>query len=305
MPATPSLRGVWCAALTPFDARLGVDTSALVQHCRLLLAAGCRGISLFGTTGEGTALSPDERKAALDAVVTAGVSGDRLMPAVGCTDVPTTVALGAHAAQHGAAGLLVLPPFYLKGVTEEGIYRHYAAVIDGLGAKGNGRVPRLCLYNFPLHTGITLRPALVRRLADAFPGIVAAVKDSSADWPLSAAYLDALPDLDIFVGDEKSLAAAVAKGGAGGISGMANVIAPALVALCNAGKEERAGKQAAVSTAVDAVIAHSFIPTVKAVLAIRHQRPDWLRVRPPLEEAPLDLGRAVIDQFKTAGVAAV
>jgi 4-hydroxy-tetrahydrodipicolinate synthase len=303
MPASPSLRGVWTAALTPFDARLGIDTAALVQHCRGLLAAGCRGISLFGTTGEGTALSPDERMAALDAVVAAGISGDRLMPSVGCTDVPTTVALGAHAARHGAAGLLVLPPFYLKGVSEEGVYRHFAAVIDGLAA-GGGKVPRLCLYNFPLHTGITLSPALVRRLADAFPGIVAAVKDSSADWPLSASYLDVLPDLDIFVGDEKSLAAALGKGGAGGISGMANVIAPTLVALCNGPEDERTRLQAAVATAVDAVVAHSFISTVKAVLAVRHQRPGWLRVRPALDEAPLDRGRAVIDRFKTAGVAA-
>ncbi len=277
--------------------------AALVQHCRGLLDAGCRGISLFGTTGEGTALSADERRTALDAVVAAGVTGDRLMPSVGCTDVPTTVALGAHAARHGVAGLLVLPPFYLKDVSEEGVYRHFAAVIDGLGA-GGGKVPRLCLYNFPFHTGITLRPALVRRLADAFPGIVTAVKDSSADWPLSASYLDALPDLDIFVGDEKSLAAALGNGGAGGISGMANVIAPTLVALCNGSKDERAPLQAAVSTAVDAVVAHSFIPTVKAVLAVRHQRPDWLRVRPALDEAPLDRGRAVIDRFKTAGVAA-
>ena len=304
MPANPSLRGVWPAALTPFDARLGIDTAALIEHCRALLAAGCRGISLFGTTGEGTALSPDERKAALDAVVAAGVSGDGLMPGVGCCDVPSTVALGAHAAQHGVAGLLVLPPFYLKGVSEEGVYRHFAAVIDGLGARG-GKVPRLCLYNFPLHTGVTLRPGLVRRLADAFPGIVAAVKDSSADWPLSSAYLDTLPDLDIFVGDEKSLQAALGKGGAGGISGMANVIAPALVALCNAPADERARLQAPVSRATDAVIAHAFIPTVKAVLAVRHQRPEWLPVRPPLDQAPLDLGRRVIEQFKAAGIAAM
>jgi len=304
MPADPSLRGVWPAALTPFDARLGIDTAALVQHCRGLIDAGCRGISLFGTTGEGTALSPDERRAALDAVVTAGITGAQLMPSVGCTDVPTTVALGLHAARHGVAGLLVLPPFYLKGVSEAGVYRHFAAVIEGLGAKG-AKVPRLCLYNFPLHTGITLRPELVRRLADDFPGIVAAVKDSSADWPLSSAYLEMLPDLDIFVGDEKSLAAALGKGGAGGISGMANVIAPALVRLCTMSRDERAQAQAGVSQAVDAVIAHSFIPTVKAVLAVRHQRPDWLRVRPPLDQATPELGRSVIDRFKTAGVAAM
>src|SRR5215471_4329036 len=111
MPTASSLRGVWPAALTPFDDRLAVDVPRLVRHCRTLLQAGCRGISLFGTTGEGTALSADERMAALEAVIAGGIPADRLIPAVGCCDVPTTAALGAHAARAGAAGLIALPPF--------------------------------------------------------------------------------------------------------------------------------------------------------------------------------------------------
>src|SRR5262249_40896640 len=98
MPAAASLRGAWPAALTPFDDRLAIDLRRLVRHCQALLQAGCRGISLFGTTGEGTALSADERMAALEAVIRGGVPADRLLPAVGCCDVPTTLALSVHAA---------------------------------------------------------------------------------------------------------------------------------------------------------------------------------------------------------------
>ena len=301
MPAASSLRGVWPAALTPFDHRLAIDVPRLARHCRALLQAGCRGISLFGTTGEGTALSADERMAGLEAVIAAGVSADRLIPAVGCCDVPTTAALGAHAARQGAAGVLALPPFYPKDLRDEGLYRHFASVIERLGATPGIRVPRICLYNFPFHTGVTLSPRLVRRLADAFPGVVAAIKDSSADWPLSSAYLDALPDLDVFVGDENSIFRALGKHGAGTISGMANIMAPTLVTLVEAPRANSAEVDAIVHKAVQSMDGHPFIATIKAAIAAHSGDAGWLGVRPPLEPAAPGLGAGVLGALKATG----
>ena len=305
MPAASSLRGVWPAALTPFDDRLAVDVPRLVRHCRALLRVGCRGISLFGTTGEGTALSAGERMAALDAVIAGGIPADRLLPATGCCDVPTTVLLSAHAAGHGVAGALALPPFYPKDAREEGIYRHFASVIEQLGATSGIRVPRLCLYNFPFHTGVTLSPRLVRRLADAFPGVVAGVKDSSADWSLSSAYLDALPDLDVFVGDENSILRALGKNGAGTISGMANIMAPTLISLVEAPAKDGAGIDGIVRKTVEAIGDHPFVATMKAVLAAQSGHAGWLAVRPPLEPATAALGASVLDALKAAGASLV
>jgi 4-hydroxy-tetrahydrodipicolinate synthase len=305
MPAASSLRGVWAAALTPFEAGLAVDVPRLVRHCQALLGAGCRGISLFGTTGEGTALSAGERMSALDAVIAGGIPASRLMPATGCCDVPTTVLLTAHAAGHGVAAVLALPPFYPKESQEEGIYRHFASVIERLGAMPSLRVPRLCVYNFPFHTGVTLSPRLVRRLADAFPGIVTAIKDSSADWSLSSAYLDALPDLDVFVGDENSILSAWGKNGAGAISGMANVIAPTLISLVEAPLADAAGIDAIVRTSVQALGNHPFVATMKAAMAAHSADPGWLAVRPPLESATPALGASVLDAIKAAGAALV
>jgi len=305
MPAASSLRGVWPAALTPFDERLAVDVPRLVRHCRALLDAGCRGISLFGTTGEGTALSADERMAALEAVIAAGLPADRLIPAVGCCDVPTTAALSVHAARQGAAGVLALPPFYPKELPEEGLYRHFSSVIAWLGATPDIHVPRLCLYNFPFHTGVTLSPALVRRLADAFPGVVVAIKDSSANWALSSSYLDALPDLDVFVGDENSILQALGKNGAGTISGMANIMAPTLISLVEAPRAKGAELDAVVHKAVQAMDGHSFIPTIKAAIATHTGDPAWLRVRPPLESAPDGVGAAVLGAIRASGAALV
>ncbi len=305
MPAASSLRGVWPAALTPFDDRLAVDVPRLVRHCRALLQAGCRGISLFGTTGEGTALSADERRAALEAVIAAGIPADRLIPAVGCCDVPTTVALSVHAARQGAAGVLALPPFYPKDSREEGLYRHFASAIERLSATPGLRVPGICLYNFPFHTGVTLSPGLVRRLADAFPGVVAAIKDSSADWLLSSAYLDALPDLDVFVGDENSILRALGKNGAGTISGMANIMAPTLVSLVEGPRANAADIDAIVHKAVHAMDGHPFVASMKAAIAAQSGDAGWVGVRPPLEPAPAGLGASVLGALKASGATLV
>ena len=301
MPAASSRRGVWPAALTPFDDRLSVDVPRLARHCRELLDAGCRGISLFGTTGEGTALSADERMAALEALIGSGISADRLLPAVGCCDVPTTVALATHAARQGVAQVLALPPFYPKDSGEEGLYRHFASVIERLGAAPGLRAPRVCLYNFPFHTGVTLSPGLVRRLADGFPGVVVAIKDSSADWPLSSAYLDVLSDLDVFVGDENSILRARDRNGAGTISGMANIMAPTLISLVD-GPRARAGDiDAIVQKAVHAMDGHPFIATIKAAIAAHSGDAGWLGVRPPLVTAAPGIGPKVLAALNATG----
>lgn len=305
MPAAATLRGVWPAALTPFDDRLAVDVPRLVRHCRRLLELGCRGISLFGTTGEGTALSAEERMAALEAVIAAGIPADRIIPAVGCCDVPTTVALSAHAALLGVAGVLALPPFYPKDLREAGLYRHFASVIERLGATPRLRVPKVCLYNFPFHTGVTLSPKFVRRLADAFPGVVVAIKDSSADWPLSSAYLDALPDLDVFVGDENSILRALGKNGAGTISGMANIMAPTLISLVEGPRASAADIDGIVHKVVGAMDGRPFIATIKAAIAALAGDTGWLHVRAPLEAAPAGVGASVLAALKTTGATLV
>jgi len=301
MPAASSLRGVWPAVLTPFDKLLAVDDERLARLCRALLAAGCRGVSLFGTTGEGTALSADERRQSLEAVIATGVPAERIMPSTGCCDVPTSAALAAHASAHGVGCVLVLPPFYLKDVGEEGVFRHFAATVERTAALTRGRAPRICLYNFPFHTGITLSPALVRRLADAFPGVIVAIKDSSGDWPLSSAYLHELTDLDVFVGDERTLLAALRAGGAGTISGMANAIAPSLVHLCAGADHDREAVQSAVTAAAGAVLARSFVPAMKAALAEHWHDPSWRAVRPPLEAMSPELGASLLAAIHAAG----
>src|SRR5215217_9601902 len=151
--SNPTLpKGVLAAALTPMDVDLKPDHRAFTAHCLRLLAAGCHGLAVFGTTGEGTSLSTDERLAALEALVENGVSGEVLLPGTGSYDLTDTVRLSRAALEVGAAGVLVLPPFYYKDTGDDGLFRFFAEVVERVG---DDRL-RLYLYHIPQMTGIDL-----------------------------------------------------------------------------------------------------------------------------------------------------
>jgi 4-hydroxy-tetrahydrodipicolinate synthase len=283
--------GLWCATLAPLTRNLAPDIGALAAHCRWLLAEGCDGIALFGTTGEGFAFSVAERYRALEELVAAGIPGRKLIVGTGATALPDAVELTRHATEIGAAGTLIVPPFYLKGVDEEGLFAFFARLIESVADK---RL-RVLLYNIPQLTAVAISAALARRLAERFPGIVAGVKDSSGDWRSTAAYLATCPDLAILVGNEPDVPRALGAGGAGTICGLANIAPGLMRRLIGAPGDAEALAQ--VERLVAAIDAHPFIPALKACLAMRHSNPDWLAVRPPLQPlastAQVDVASAV------------
>ena len=129
----PTLGGVFAAVLTPLDAALAPDHAALARHCRWLLANGCDGLAVLGTTGEANAFSVDERLAILEGLAEAGIPAGALLPGTGCCAVPDTVALTRRALELGAAGVLMLPPFYYKKVSDDGLFAAYSEVIERVG----------------------------------------------------------------------------------------------------------------------------------------------------------------------------
>ena len=219
-----SVRGLWCALLTPLDARGDVDHARLARHAQGLLAAGVDGVAPFGTTGEGQSFTVAERIAGTDALLAAGIPGRQVVAATGCAALPDTVALTRHGVQAGCAACLVLPPFFWKDASDDGLYTWYARLIE---AVGDARL-RLYLYHIPQVSGVPLSVDLIARLAAAFPGIVAGVKDSAGDWNNTSALLARVPQLAIIVGHEPHLPKLMRAGGAGTICGVANVY-PALV----------------------------------------------------------------------------
>ncbi|PYJ26800.1 MAG: dihydrodipicolinate synthase family protein, partial [Verrucomicrobia bacterium] len=185
-PSTKRIRGVLAPVVTPFKADLSPDRARFISHCQWLVSQNC-GLAVFGTNSEANSMSAEERMALLDALVAAGIDPSRMMPGTGCCSITETVALTAHAVEHGCAGVLMLPAFYYKNVGDEGLYRYFSEVVQRAGDTHL----KIYLYHIPPVAIVGITPGLVERLLKAYPNTVAGIKDSSGDWNNSKTFLDA------------------------------------------------------------------------------------------------------------------
>jgi len=279
------LAGVLAPVITPFTEDLDPDAERFVRHCRWLLAQGCRGLAVFGTNSEANSLSVEERLTLLDALVAGGVPAERLMPGTGCCALPDSVRLTAHAVKLGCGGVLMLPPFYYKGVSDEGLYRSFVEVIERVG---DARL-RVYLYHIPPVAQVPITLGLIERLLRTHPGTVAGVKDSSGDWATTQAMLDAFggSGFDVFAGSEVFLLQNLRHGGVGCITATGNVNPRAIDRVYREWRTPAADRLQAEIAATRAVLQqYPMIPALKATVAHFGRDPGWARVRPPLVELP-------------------
>src|SRR6202040_2534122 len=236
------IRGVLAPVVTPFKADLSPDGQRFIAHCKWLLSQNC-GLAVFGTTSEANSLAAEERSTLLDALVAAGVDTSRMMPGTGCCSITETVKLTSQAVKHGCAGVLMLPPFYYKGISEEGLYRYFSEVVQRVG---DARL-KIYLYHIPPVAVVGIGVGLVERLLKAYPNAIAGMKDSSGDWNNTKTFLDAFAKngFDVFVGSESFLLANMRNGGAGTISATANVNPAAIHKLYTEWVRSRTGGNAA------------------------------------------------------------
>ena len=308
-PGRERIRGVLAPVVTPFRADLSPDGERFIAHCRWLLSQNC-GLAVFGTNSEANSTSAEERMTLLNAVVAAGIDPSRMMPGTGCCSITDTVQLTTHAVKHGCAGVLMLPPFYYKNVSDEGLYRYFSEVVQRVG---DTRL-KIYLYHIPPVAIVGITPKLVERLLKVYPNTFAGMKDSSGDWTNTKMFLDAFAggncpsgsDFDVFVGSESFLLANMRNGGAGTISATANVNPAAIHALyarCSGVCVKRRGNRKALGTSASTTELEtlqarlnvvrdifsskkfpSMIATLKQAIALYRKDPEWVRVRPPLIE---------------------
>ncbi|MBK5206132.1 MAG: dihydrodipicolinate synthase family protein [Polaromonas sp.] len=280
MKSSPRLRGVFSPVITPFAANLSPDASRLVRHCRWLISQDV-GLAVFGTNSEANSMSVPEKMTLLDALVEAGVPGDRMMPGTGCCALTDTVELTRHAVRHGAGGVLMLPPFYYKGVSDDGLFASYAEVIERVADE---RL-RIYLYHIPQVSQVPISLSLIERLLKAYPGVIAGVKDSSGDWENTKAMLERFQPqgFDVFAGSESFLLANMRGGGAGCITATGNVNPGAISQLYRTWQQPDAdAQQKALDAVRNTFQKFPMIPALKAAVAHFAGDAGYATVRPPL-----------------------
>lgn len=225
------MQGIIAAVPTPVDASGAPLREPFLEHCRWALANGCDGLNVLGSTGEANSFSADARRAVMAWAAT-GLDVGRLMVGTGTPSLAETIALTETADDLGYSVALVLPPYYYKPLSEDGLYLYYRALHEALGA----RPIRIYFYNYPQLTGLVIPLPVIARLAADFPGRFQGIKDSSGDLPYARAMVTALPGFAVFPSSETSLGEANASGFAGCISATVNASAP----LCGAIWQARA-----------------------------------------------------------------
>jgi 4-hydroxy-tetrahydrodipicolinate synthase len=274
--------GVLVPVLTPFTPAGEPDAGRFVAFCRWLLDEGADGLAIFGTTSEANSMSAGERMALLDRLIAAGVPAARLMPGAGACSITEAAMLIRHAVGHGCGGVLMLPPFYYKGMTDQGVYDFISAVIDRVGSPAL----KMYLYHIPPQTMIPFGVELVGRLIKAYPGTVVGLKDSSGDWNNTKALLDAYAGsgFGIFPGSEVFLLVGLRNGGVGCITASGNVSVPGIRKVYENWKTPQADELQADITRVRMTIQkYPMVPALKRIVAHFHNDPDWAAVRPPME----------------------
>jgi 4-hydroxy-tetrahydrodipicolinate synthase len=322
------IRGVLAPVVTPFKADLAPDSQRFIAHCKGLLSQNC-GLAVFGTNSEANSLSMEERAMLLDELVAAGVDPSRMMPGTGCCSIMETVKLTAQAVKHGCAGVLMLPPFYYKDVSEEGLYRYFSEVVQRVG---DARL-KIYLYHIPPVAVVGITRGLVERLLAAYPNAIAGMKDSSGVWNNTKMFLDAFATaspartgFDLFVGSESFLLANMRNGGAGTISATANVNPAAIYELyekCSGvcvkrrSNDKALGTSASTPAELEALQAKlnvarqvfssrkfpSMIAALKQAIAIYADDPAWRTVRPPLIELTPEQAKTLAAELKAIGFA--
>ena len=276
------IKGLISPVLTPFNADLSIATDLYISLAKKLLdTGGCAGLAPFGTTGEALSVGIEERMTALEALVDAGIDPSVVIPGTGLTNFVDTARLTRHAMDLGCHGAMILPAFYFKAVSDDGIYDYYARLIEEV----DHPKLKIFLYHIPQVAGVGLSPALVSKLHHDFPDIIVGIKDSSGDWNNTAALLD-IKTLITYPGAELPVIEAIKLGAPGCISATANLNGNGIaevIDLCHQGRWEDAEK---VHEKVKAIRFkfqdYAPIPAQKALLARATGDARWNTLRPPM-----------------------
>ena len=297
MPVHPSTySAVLSPVLTPFNADGSPNAKKLLRQCQWLQKNGV-GQAVFGTNSEANSMSANQKIAVFHELIAGGLDPNNMMPGTGACSVDDAANMTRAAVNAGCAGVLMLPPFYYKDVSDDGLFAYYADVIEQVG---DSKL-KIYVYNIPPVTKITLNVSLLERLVKTYPNTVIGIKDSSGDWAYTESVIQALVSTGfrVYAGSEVFLLRTLRAGGVGCISATANINPKAIAELAARWQELGADALQESLSAVRAIFAqYPMIPGMKAAVAHYSKDPDWLRVRPPLLALGLEQQKTLMAELQ-------
>jgi 4-hydroxy-tetrahydrodipicolinate synthase len=293
-----NLQGVYSPVITPFHKNLSVNKKLLIKQCQWLLSQHV-GLAVFGTNSEANSLSVEEKIDVLNALIETGIDPNKTMPGTGCCALSDTIKLTEHAIQLGCNNVLMLPPFYYKDISDEGLFDSYSRIIESV----NNDDLRIYLYHIPPIANVAITLNLIEKLKKRYPKIIAGIKDSSGDWNNTLAMLNEnWPDFKIFAGSEVFLLKTLQNGGAGCISATANINPYSIYMLYkNWLNSDAIIQQENLNKFRNIVQKYPMIPALKSIVGHYHQDTDWHRVRPPLTSLSLSNLHSLIKEIEAIG----
>ncbi len=297
----PRMKGVLAAVLTPLNADLSPDIARMARHCRWLLDNGCDGLGVLGTTGEALSFSVSERISILEGLADAGIPMECALPGTGAAALSDSVELTRHATDIGAGGCLILPPFYFKEVSDDGVYASFCEVVERVASPDL----QAYVYNFPQMSGVPISYDVIERLLRAYPQTVVGIKDSSGNLDNMLGMLERFPGFSVFPGSERAFLDVLKAGGAGCITAVSNISASLAQRVYSAWVENETLDEEAFSMmqAVREVItAYPLQTALKAVVARHCDDAGWSRVRPPLVELNDDICAEMFGKLDATGL---
>ncbi len=292
--------GVNVAVLTAMRPDLSVDLDLMAAHCRWLLESGVNGLGILGTTGEANSLGVSERIHLMEGLVERGLPARQMLPGVGVPAITDTVAMARRAAELGCRGALVLPPFFYKNPSEDGLFAYYSEIIQRLGG-----ALQIYFYHFPAQSAVPITVSLIERVLRAHPGAVKGIKDSTGDWSNTKSYIDhfAADGFEVYCGDDSHLLQNLQAGGAGSISAASNVTAAVNAQVyANWNSPAAAEAQKTLTALRAAVSGPTLIPGLKALVARHTGESDWETIRPPHTKLTAEQKAKLFAAFDACGV---
>ncbi|WP_420403070.1 dihydrodipicolinate synthase family protein [Nisaea sp.] len=302
MSSSPRIKGVMAAGLTAFNDDLSVDTDLTLEHTAWLLEKGCDGVLLFGTTGEANSLSVDERLSFLDKLAASSLPKDKLMIGTGCCALPDTVALTKKSLEIGIESVLMLPPFYYKNPSDEGLFTHFARTFEAVGSDAM----KVYLYHFPQMSAVPFSHDLIGRLLKEFPDTICGVKDSSGDFENMKAMAEKFPGFDVFAGTERYLLDVLKAGGVGTITATGNVTVGGCAKVYGAWKAGSADAEALQEQLTRERLTLQNYPAaaaLKELLARDSGKASWRNVRAPFMPLPAEKATSLVSELDAVNFA--